>query len=396
MESGCGPCGGSDGALLARNDRLFLKSKPITWAASAAPSVDMTFLDEAAQMEFPEIEYLVLAFDIDVTTANDGTTFNQEDHARILAHLELHDAAGQVFSVSGVTLDLINELEYGSSWKKPATVSANTHVASFKLMLRVPFVPPKAKRPADYRKAVSDLRNGGKILITFSGANPVASVTIASGTVTVWASVVDSHKPELKSRITWLEYLCQLQEDTYKVGGSLRAIFRYDPHAVGTAGFNTLASTLSAFSRTLNMMDVPLPIFQDAYLQESAADVTADVSIIGDAFFAGKAWPIRTPKRHQKTTEMISLENVHLKFSSAPNSGALIVVCAITDRDPAMSARAVGAKSPAHLASVIDQRGIVKQAPGGDARYGAVQHWHPHKVRRLPVRIQRPTDVGGK
>lgn len=357
-----------------------IKSRPITWQAGQQLPIDLSFLDQLSGMKYPEIKEIAIRFVGSVTTANDGTTFNSEDACRILAQIQLDDGADTRVLLSGTSLRAVAQREYGLAHQDPSQQAANTTNTAYEFILKIPYHLRKARRRADTRMPLSDLR-GGNLSLTCCAANPVASVTVNSGTFEIWVRVIEARTGELKSRISWIEANATLAEDSYTINGAIRDAFFVAPQAVGTAGYQSITGMGTVTSQSLDLSQVPRTMLVDDYRQESTPDNTNDLAV------AGKLYPIRSPGADHKLGTMPDLRTLHLLFSGSLPTGTKFVCCKVVMRNPTLSARAMGFTNEAELSAALGTHGVVKNAPGGQAKH--VTQWTPGLRKVLPLRLQR-------
>lgn len=312
--------------------RSFLRSVGYSFSTGARLPIDLSFLSGAkAGMKAPEIEGFVL--NVTGSTAAGSAAIPGSDLCRMFDAVRVRDRGGDRCNLSGPELRVANQLETGEGSPDPTGAPAGG--GAFAFTLRVPFMPNKARRRADYRLALAEITQGGEITLNCTSGAVFPGATIASATIVVYALVVDGGAPEAKSRLCWLGYNATQAEDYYSTNGAIRAAFvvASDPN-----GGLTPNTATSLDSTTLDYVDVDRSVLVDTYAREG--DPSAN-----DAFRGGFAFPIVTPNEDQKALTMVASQRLHLRFPAAPPANSRVIVCTITDR-VAGSTRAVLGPSP--------------------------------------------------
>lgn len=351
------------------------RSKGDAWSTGKKFNVDLSFLDEARDMAYPEITELRVHFEGSVTTAG-GTTFNAEDGCRLIANVQVRDGKEDRVNVQGTSLRAIDQIMYGDAFTDPAQQGAASTDTDYDMWLRVPFSPIKARSRSDFHVPLSDLINGGKIFLSLCTTNPVANVTVNSGTVYVYARVVDGRKPRAKSRLSWLEQATTLREERFPIGGSLYTAFMIAPND-GAASYQswTGANYDEITSLTLRYTALKREYLVDDYQAESHPESS-------DVLIAGKALPLVTPRRDQKIGGLLDVRTLHTKLGAAPPSNSYLVYGVVTDRNPELAARAAGYGSVEHYAAAVKATGRVKSPKGS---HKPATGFAPTLAKRLPI-----------
>lgn len=354
-------------------DGRWIHSKPYTWSASGALPVDTSFLDEASSFKHPEIEELWVRIEGTATVADgDADTFNGKDVCKVLDSILVTDRMGPRVDLRGFELSLVNQVEWGDRAKFPLSLSIGAG-QSFEAILRVPCHLARARRRRDTTLHATDIRDGGSIQLRGCAAAVETDVTITAATFTIWCLIREGD-PELKSRLVYKSVPINNTEDTYTIGGSLRWAVAMTPDMDD----DEFASVTAVTSHTLQMVEVPKSLLVERYVQENSPYLNQDIIVNGGAF------PVVTPKRDQKIDPLADLRTLHLKFNAALPADSRLVLCLVTDREPAMSARALGFPTPEALGQAIESVGRVKSANGNRRPASA---WSSRQRRRLPLRV---------
>jgi hypothetical protein len=356
--------------------REIVRSRQYTWSNGARLPIDTSFLDATlAKYSSPVVEALYLRF-VGSVTANNGVTFSQRDSVRALAQQFVwKDKRGERINLTGDELRLAAQMELGAAYQDASAINGSggtTTNTSYEIIVPITFAPPRSRRRADFRPGVAEFTSGD-IIWTLGATNPVTSVVINSGTVELHALVTDEVVPEAASRMCWISQAAQLAEDNYMIDGALRAAFMHAPTA---AGFSSLATFTEIDSYTLSMVDVPRTLLREKYRHEGSfsPDSTNDEIVNNNVI------PLVYPDRDQKITSMSGVNKLHVRLQAALPSGGRLVYCAITDRDPVLTAAVL--KTPlGELANVPMEVNTQKGRKNADA---------------LPVELARklPVSVG--
>lgn len=341
-----------------------LTSPPITWAPSATLPVDLNFLNPARSMSAPVIQQVRIRFKGVLATGTSGgpaRTFPQ-----IFSQIQLSDIAGDRCNVRGSTLRVIDLIEYGDGYTDAfptPTFGVSLAGQAFEFWLRIPFRPMKCSRRNDYGLNLREFVDGGKMQLQTNPAVLATNfVTVTSGTITVFADVVDEGIPEAKSRIIWQDQQISKTEDNYNVSGLARYLVAYN----GEGGENTTTKAPTGWgaqnitSKTLELSQIPDMWFKDYYKQEShpsRADpgipATASAYVTEDPVLLDQAIPFLNLDSDESISSLPQMATVHYKT----DLGSLVtanlpqmIVCAITERSDAATARTLGGNWRSNLA----------------------------------------------
>lgn len=359
---------------MAERDK-WLRSQQYSWAASKKINVELDFLEEAkSYFKAPVIDYMIIrGFNFDITAAG-GESFASEQSGLCVDTLFLKDGKHKRYDCHGYTVRAIAIHELGNAYVDPAAISA-AQLTTYEWELPLIFAPPRTRKRNEYNVAVTDFINGGRMQINCPPAAIATHNTLAAGTYEVWAHIVENENAELKCRMVWEEQDINNLEDYYPVNGTLRAAFAISmtDHSLleSMTGLTELDST------TLDYTDIPLSLNKFDYRHETRQLHTAD------PVSAAKAWPIYNNRSDQKLVTLPNVGKLHLKFTGTLPTAPKLVVCSIIDRDPVLSAKALGFSSPAALSTALASSGYIKGANGKRIPLDAMSGLS----RRMPVKV---------
>ncbi len=365
------------------NKGVVLRSNRFTWADGAMLDIDRGFLKEAAgRMRAPVVRELI--FHAQANISGVTATLLSKDAHKIFNRIQVGDRGGLVFDCSGSTARIIEQLEVGGGFGEPndgTAVASGATSTAYDIFARVIFDTQKSHRGSDTGLPLNHLFDGGRLAVRC--ATPPGSV-VNSATIRCYAIVHDEREPELKARQVWQEYSITKSEDTYSVGGSCRAAFITSNLA--TTGYTALDTEVATItSKTLNMFDLDLNIFQTEYrrlhghnLPRLKAGDAVDHFL--NSLTAPDAVALLTPSRGQHIGKLPDLSTLHVKMVTAPTSGVL-VTCKIEDRNADLAAEWMGYDSIDEFLAAFNARGMVSSTGAADRPVG---DWNPRLVRRLP------------
>lgn len=378
------------------NTPQIIRAQPITWSANTTAPVNLAFLD-SAKGRSPQVSALYAQVTLSCTTGTAGGTGSQLP--QFLSRIVLADGSGERINLSGASLRLLNcaEAAFGSGFDDPDDVAASTSSAvSISFFVRLPVIPrsTSAHREADFYMSVRELRDGGRLELTFGSANPGSANgwTIASGTVTWYAEIVDA-APALTSRLVLREQVMSQVDDVYSIGGALRWALPY----VGATNENlgTAWSTQTLDSFTLDYSQIPGAVFTERYKQQFPALYTrasATANTVGvfptskrflDPIVLGYAVPFVQPDVFGKTSQLRFIESVlHYRTSLASFSNNPLMVTSVVQPRTARAA-IVATGSPAAVASGAVRDGKIA---GSDTTASTVG---PRAASVMPIDLKR-------
>lgn len=355
----------------------WFRSRSMPWVTGSTLDVDLNFLANARHMTAPEVAELVLVFTGTVTPA--GGTLQGEDFAKFFANVNFRDEA-EMINASGNMLRLLAMMELGSKFVDVADIGMGAATAvTFRLPILFEPLPTRAERPRDTRVPLVNFLEGGNLLIQLAAALPTnAGAAAGDWNVQVFARVVDGRKRELKTRRRIWEQVINQQEFDYQVNGAIRSAIIGSN--LTTTGYTSLVGFTTLFSRTLDLPpSFETHILVDQYRRTSDALGTNDEYTLA----APGGIPLVVPTRHKKIGTMILTPTLHLDMRAAAPASGRLLVDAIVDRTPNMSALSAGYGSPEELAQAINARGRVVGSAGN---MNAREVPKP-LARKLPIRI---------
>jgi len=324
------------------------RSTSYAWASGVPISPDLSFLNSGPPMKSPEIQKLRLRFN-GVATTGAGGTFPDRTQAQVFQQVQLTDPKGIRINCLGSTLRQIMQREDGDGARDGATIAASQSSVTFDVELAIPFQPKRARTPQDWRAAVSDFVNGaGKLDLNMTTATGIsANVTINSGTVQVWAEIVDGGEPSAKSRLQIIETGMTTTDFPYAVRGLLvDAWFRAQDSDIYAA--TTLAAQ-NITSAQLMYSAYPSQVLDDIYLKQE------DSLAPNDDVVAGYAHNVFAMPRNAKMTQLAELDVLQVQISGSLPTNARMVVVTLTKRNENQLAKALGFKDIHAVAGLLDK-----------------------------------------
>jgi len=332
------------------------RSTSYAWSSGAPISPDLSFLNSGPAMQSPEIQKLRLRFN-GVATTGAGGSFPDRTQVQVFQQVQLTDPKGIRINALGSSLRQLMQREEGNGSRDGATIAASQTTVAFDVELTISFSPARSRTPQDWRMAVSDLVNGaGKLDLNMASTNQIsANVTIVSGTVQVWAEIVDGGEPTSKMRQSIIEVGMTTTDFPYAVRGLLvDAWFRAqdsDIYAATTLAAQNITSAQMMFSA------YPSAVLNDIYQKQFYSVATNDDVV------AGYAHNVFAMPRHAKATQLVELDVLQIQISGTLPTNGRAVIVAITKRNEQQDARRLGYKDFATAAKVLDSA-RVRAAPG--------------------------------
>jgi hypothetical protein len=367
-------------------DRSIYRSQNLAFAASSSAPIPLAFLEPAKQKAFGVIHEILIRIQLNLTVAM-GNSFLSKLAPQILTFFRLTDRAGNRVFLRGSSMRVMNQHEFGDAYTDGANLGAGAAQA-FEFYMRVSFMPSKSRRRADYGIPVRELLDGGTMEAFWSPANVFgANVTINSGSIECYFEVIDERTPELKSRMTYLDYDVTLQEFYYPVTGSLRWATYYSENRDNAA---TPLVAQNILSNTLGLPFFPSTLFQDRHKSENWPRIgdSAATILTEDVVAAGFAIPIEICRRDQKISPLIDTASLHMKTDQAiPAAVNKMIICAIQDRNAGLAVTDMAAQSEAQLNAALSKYGYIRTAQNSDWPIAMAP-----KVlqKRLPLKIKLP------
>jgi len=373
---------------LAENDGIYGRSRGYTFGLSQNINVDTNFLDQFMGWDAPEIAEFLLVFSGSVTAGGGGAALGR-DAAKLFNNVDIRMSGGQIVNGGGAPLRVNEQNEYGDKQLDPADVTAAGTNAAYEYQLAIPFEFPKSgdEYKRDCRLSLKAFKAlGGQITIRTPSALPTNWST-ATGTVEVYARVVEGRNRQANAFYTLLEYNVTQIEDYYPIEGSARYLGLTS--RLETTGYTSLiATTYNSFdSRTLGWEAGLHPrILRDRYRHLHLAVGTNDEHLLVPVALAGPAFgaiPIVSPDKDQRIVRMPMLGRLHLDLNAAAPASGVIMAGAIKDRAPIYSAYAMGYQDVNQYLSDVLNMGVVR-----DGKDSPVANFDPFLVNRMPVRIK--------
>ena len=369
-----------------------LTSVAQTWAASRTFPFDLSFLNPMRDAVAPVIDEFLLI--LNITSGATGTAGCRGGaFASAFSNVLVKDQSSERINVRGSSLRVINQQLYGSGFQDPAMVAASASAQTRKLILRIPFTLPKARRPRDFSMPLRGFLDGGKLQVTTSaallpgmGAN---GFTITTATIQLVAIVRDEGVREAKSTAIFCDEAISLPAYDYSFAGAAFMALAYNGEINESAATAWSAQTVS--SRTLDMQQIDDYMLQDLYAIDarpprSSPGVvgTADTYAQTDTVLTGQTVPVIWQAQDQKIPEMPQFQTLHYKTSlSSITTSDLpqMIKGYIVPRDASVTSRVLGVANPV---DAIEKRGSIKAA-NGNAR--AVNAFPPNIARMMPVKV---------
>lgn len=367
--------------MLLEDDGQICASETITISNATLSSqnvVKTTFLEKMRKLVAPEITDLWFRLSGTVGGVTGGAL--GKDFAKLIKKVIARDD-DEWLNLSGQSLRLLEQVEYGSKQKDPADVASAATSSTYKALLRLTFHPIKAMRPRDFHLPLVSLLDAGEFMVQQSDAWPTGWATSSSLSLKIFARVNEGRKREVKSRRHLSEISFSVDDTTYPLGGSIRGL--YLSSSLTTTGATALTGVTVINSNSLEFPpDLPENILVDRYRMNSEALGT------NDEIEAQNAIAFVVPDKGQKVGLMIDARNVHLRLGSVPTS-SILVRDLVVDRPPEITAKSMGYNSTAEYQQDLVERGRIIDGTDGGA---PVTTFNPTLVRRLAARI--PGDGG--
>lgn len=374
---------------LSENDGIYGRSRGYAFGLAQNINVDTNFLDQFMGWDCPEIAEFLLVMSGSVTAGGGGAALGR-DAAKLFDNVDIRMSGGQIVNGGGATLRVNEQAEYGDKQLDPADVTTSGTNAAWEYSLSIPFEFPKSgdEYKRDCRLSLKAFKAlGGQITIRTPAALPTNWST-ATGTVEVYARVVEARNRQANAFYTLLEYNVTQIEDYYPIEGSARYIGLTS--RLATTGYTSLiATTYNSFdSRSLGWEAGLHPrILRDRYRHLHLAVLgTTDEHLLTPLATAGPAFgaiPIVNPDKDQRIVRMPMMTRLHLDLNAAAPAGGVLMVGAIKDRAPIYSAYACGYQDQNQYLADILANGTVR-----DGKDTPVAQFDPFLVNRMPVRIK--------
>ncbi len=370
------------------------QSQTYTWAASKTFPIDLSFLNAARDMKAPVIDELTLVLNItDIDTGSAGILGGC--FPAFFSQILVQDQAGERWNTRGASARVIDQIEYGCGYQDVAAIAASQSNVARKVLIRLPFNPPKARRRRDFGLPLRGFLDGGKMQVTTSAAlNPAMGAnggTLAAATIMVVAWVRDEGVREAKSRLVFRDESINVPNFDYNIAGSLRYALAYNGEINEITPTAWSAQTVS--SRTLELQQIDDFILQDratGYHKPARSSpgivATADAYKQTDCVLTGQVVPVYVPSEEQKIPDMPQMQTLNYKSSLSSITTAdlpQMITSVVTERSANVTARVLGVSDPS---AAVAARGRIKTANGNPK---GVNAFPPNIAKMLPVKISR-------
>lgn len=364
------------------NTTQIIRSQPVTWAASSTAPVNLAFLDSAKGRN-PQVTALYAQVSLTCSTTAGTAIVRGALLHQFLSRIVLADGSGERINLGGASLRILNSLEgaFSTGYDDPDDVKGNSQAASF--FIRLPIVPRSttAFRESDFFLSVRELRDGGRLEMTFGSATPVTDLTIANGTITWYAEIVDA-SPSVTSRLVLRENVMSQTDDVYVVGGAVRFAVPYVGATSENAGTTWAAQNIDSF--TLDYSQIPSAVFLERYKQSfpnlylrrnptsGAVGLASEQQFKSylDPVVQGYAIPFVACDPFQQTTKLRFVDSViHYRTSATFTNQPLFLTSVIQPR--ATRAAQVATGAPGALASDAVRSGTISGTDKAAASFGA-------------------------
>lgn len=327
--------------------------------AIGALSFDVSFLGQGPKMEAPEIEYFVFRYNGQINIPG-GKTVVAREIAQVFQRIFVTDALGDRVNISGATARQIEQREYGTGSIDPAGAAGANATFAVDLRLTLPFAPRRLQEPDDTRIPLSDiLENGGQIraqLQSLPSGN--ATLVTTTGSVEVYARIVDAGEKRATSRLRYRDYVVNGQDFRYAVEGLLVDAWLSNTEANIAA--NTTVPTQSFLSDSLGYQSYDDTVLRREYECALQSLATNDdvIAVLAQNFYCSR--------KFTSQAEMFNLNLVQVRLSAAPTAGSVLAIASITGKSKVMTANALGVSADAlnKVAAHLDTKHGTKAAAG--------------------------------
>jgi hypothetical protein len=344
----------------------FARSSAITFAGGSNLTINHQFLNQSPiPMTAPMIRQMWLRITGLITFGGAATVPGENLILELVNRVLMTDQTGDVISASGASLRQWAQRCLGAAYVDPADVVAGgAGDQPFEMLLPIPFESRRHIVASDFHKPVSDLGGpGSQIVVTLGSGTltPSASTAVvkAGANVEMWAELTDAGTRAAQSRLRIRDTAVPSTDFRYEVRGSLVDAWYSVSAANIVAG--TTAAARNFISDGLAYLNYASSVLNQRYKSQLYAQAASDdVS-------AGFALDVYSSNNDQSQLESPDLDELQIKYDVSTESGAQVVICAVTPRNQNQVAAAVGT-SPAAVAAVAGPTGNVIGAGGFHTR----------------------------
>lgn len=342
----------------------FLESPGYAWSASGRLVFNFDFLSSAKAMRFPVVKNLYIRYVGTADTGSGGSTTGEFSQA--YTQVVVRDTTGERVNLAGASIREIGISELENGYVEPTAIAASQTASAVDFYMKIPFAPPKSKRPDDFSIPVAELI-GGTCQLTMSAANPTTNgITWKTGTLSLFAEVEDGLVPELKSRLVWYDQTVSNVDFDYRINGRVRLALISSAIADQLAG--TAQSAMTITSRDLNYASLKDTFIRERYRAGCNSPVSTDPALQTNKY----SIPLIYPDRLQGTGDMGYYDTLQVKTSlSSWATGTRLVLGVIQPRDANVAARVLGFDNASNAKAAVEANGAIKSTKGS-VRIGAV------------------------
>lgn len=354
-----------------------LRSNPEPFALGAAKTIKADYLNQARNMDAPEVWGIEVRFTGTVGAITGGAL--GRDAAKLFDTIKFRDD-DDVYNCSGAGTRVLEQLEFGEKQIDPVDIASGSTNATYVYSLYVPFAPMRCKRAKDFAVPVGNFLDGGEFTIQFASALPTGWNTAqADWQIQLFADVRDGRKKEAKSRRRVKEEATPAQEFDYQVNGFLRSLTLTSKLA--TTGYTSLAAFSTFNSRTLKWpAGFQARTLVNMYRRDHWALGTNDEFLLA----VPGAIPLLAPRREQKIGCMVDCKTVHIDLLQAVPASGRMITDVLIDRNPTRVASMFNYKGAGPLGAAVRSIGIVK----GEADNYPVSAFNADIAKKLPYVIK--------
>lgn len=351
-----------------------LRSEQLTHSAGSSEILRLNFLEKARAFSAPEVTRITIKGTFNVTADASGLTY--EDAKKFLSRIRIRDEGGDFYDLSGAETRLVEQMELGDHYKEAAAIGASASDTAYDVYWNVFFrVPRRALRGRDFAVPLHHFLAGGELELGYQ--NPSDVDTLTSGAYRVYFHCREARTRELKTRMEWRSQAMENIERAYPIHGVLRAALIGSNLA--TTGYSSLATITEIDSRTLNWPRLDTDLLRDQYLY-TGVNIDDD----NDEVRASNVIPLVLPSTMQRTTQLQSMDTLHIDQVVATVTSQRLITCVLKPRHVPLAALVLGHPEPALAAKAIKDHGKVV-AQGKANRDASL--WDRQTRSVLPIRV---------
>jgi len=370
---------------------MILRSIPLNWVAGGALTFPLNFLDPPRSMRSPVIKNIAIRGNLTYNTGTSGGPARMLPMS--LSRIRIADAGKDRVNMRGSSARILNQVEFGAAYQDGTNTAISQNGVTQEFILNFPFNPWKSRRRNDYGIPLFELVDGGAIELNI---NPNATLatnyqTITSGTYQLFVDVDETRSREAKSRLCYRDVDISQTEFQVPIGGALRWFAFY----YGEIGETTQAAFAAQnfTSQTLEYSILPQQILRNRYrIEQNSGIRTADaggVTAAEDVFSTLQAVMLQMVDADAKIPEMPQIASLHVQTDLTITTANLpkYIYSYISDRDPSIAARTLGAADPGTMQANLKQYGFVKAASG---KMSPIGQWSADTTRAMPIKLRIP------